>query len=74
MRGMNADTADADGRPVLPVFVPDEAAAGRWAPAGAARWWLHHSLAALDDALAAKGARLHLARGRAEAAPEERVA
>jgi deoxyribodipyrimidine photo-lyase len=58
--------AAADGRPVLLVFVPDEATAGRWAPGDAARWWLHHSLAALDGAPAAKGATLHLARGPAE--------
>lgn len=58
--------AAAGGRPVLPVFVLDEAAAGPWAPGGAARWWLHHSLGALAGALAARGAPLHLARGRAE--------
>jgi deoxyribodipyrimidine photo-lyase len=62
----NPALAAAADRPVLPVFVLDDAAAGRWAPGGAARWWLHHGLAALGDALAAKGARLHLARGRAE--------
>jgi deoxyribodipyrimidine photo-lyase len=58
--------AAGGGRPVLPVYVLDEAAAGRWAPGGAARWWLHHSLAALAGALEARGAPLHLARGRAE--------
>ncbi|MBW8269778.1 cryptochrome/photolyase family protein [Caldovatus aquaticus] len=62
----NPALAAAGDRPVLPVFVRDEAAAGRWAPGGAARWWLHHSLAALAAALRAKGAGLHLARGRAE--------
>src|SRR3954454_3520149 len=56
----------AADRPVLPVYVLDEAAAGRWAPGGAARWWLHHSLAALGRDLAARGAPLLLARGRAE--------
>ncbi len=53
-------------RPVLPAFVLDEAAAGRWAPGGAGRWWLHHSLAALGAGLAARGAPLLLLRGRAE--------
>jgi deoxyribodipyrimidine photo-lyase len=62
----NPALAAAGDRPVLPVFVLDEAAAGRWAPGGAARWWLHHSLAALAAALQAKGAGLHLARGCAE--------
>lgn len=53
------------GRPVLPVFVLDEAAAGAWAPGGASRWWLHHSLAKLDAALARRGATLVLRRGSA---------
>ncbi|HVB67337.1 MAG TPA: deoxyribodipyrimidine photo-lyase, partial [Acetobacteraceae bacterium] len=57
--------AVASGRPVLPVFVLDTAAAGAWAPGGAARWWLHHSLAALADSLAAAGAPLVLRRGAA---------
>ncbi|MCX7684683.1 MAG: DNA photolyase family protein [Acetobacteraceae bacterium] len=58
--------AAAGGRPVLPVFIWDEAAMGARAPGGAARWWLHHSLASLARDLAARGAVLHIARGRAE--------
>jgi deoxyribodipyrimidine photo-lyase len=58
-------TAAAD-RLVLPVFVLDDEAAGRWAPGGAGRWWLHHSLEALGAALAGLGAPLLLVRGRAE--------
>ncbi|MCB4823913.1 cryptochrome/photolyase family protein [Roseicella aerolata] len=54
------------GRPVLPVFVLDDEAAGVWAPGGAARWWLRQSLAALGAELAMRGAPLLLARGRAE--------
>ena len=57
--------AVATGRPVLPVFVHDPDAAGPWAPGGASRWWLHHSLTALADALAAAGAPLVLRRGNA---------
>ncbi|GIX08434.1 deoxyribodipyrimidine photo-lyase [Elioraea sp.] len=57
--------AVATGRPVIPVFVLDEHAAGRWAPGGAARWWLHVSLAALAGALVERGSRLVLRRGRA---------
>ncbi|MBW4091962.1 MAG: deoxyribodipyrimidine photo-lyase [Proteobacteria bacterium] len=57
--------AVASGRPVLPVFVLDTAAAGAFAPGGAARWWLHHSLAALTDSLAAAGAPLVLRCGAA---------
>uniref|UniRef100_UPI0004100937 cryptochrome/photolyase family protein n=1 Tax=Rubritepida flocculans TaxID=182403 RepID=UPI0004100937 len=56
--------AAAEG-PLLCVYVLDDAAAGRWAHGGAQRWWLHHSLAALERALAARGAALHLARGSA---------
>jgi len=56
----------ASGRPVVPVFVLDEETPGAWAPGGAARWWLHHSLAALAAALAERGSRLVLRRGRAE--------
>lgn len=48
---------------VLPLYIhaPDEEAP--WAPGGASRWWLHHSLAALDAELRARGAALHIARG-----------
>ncbi|MGK7862671.1 cryptochrome/photolyase family protein [Falsiroseomonas sp. E2-1-a4] len=58
--------ATEGGRPVLPVFVLDDDAAGAHRPGGAARWWLRHSLAALAADLAARGAPLMLARGRAE--------
>jgi deoxyribodipyrimidine photo-lyase len=51
------------GRAVVPVFILDEAAAGAWAPGGASRWWLHHSLAALDLSLHAIGGSLVLRRG-----------
>jgi deoxyribodipyrimidine photo-lyase len=54
------------GRRVLPVFVLDDEAAGPWRYGGAARWWLKGSLAALGADLAARGAPLLLARGRAE--------
>ena len=57
------NAAVARGGPVVPVYVLDDAAEGRWAPGGASRWWLHHSLAALDAALREKGSRLLLARG-----------
>lgn len=48
--------------PLLAVFVVEEGT-GRRAPGGASRWWLHHALAALAQALAAKGARLDILRG-----------
>ncbi|MET0227051.1 MAG: deoxyribodipyrimidine photo-lyase [Dokdonella sp.] len=48
---------------VLPVYIhaPDEEAP--WQPGAASRWWLHHSLDALDGALRRCGARLHMAAG-----------
>ncbi len=52
--------AAAADRPLLPVYVLEE---GSWAPGGAARWWLHHSLAALSRSLAAAGAPLLILRG-----------
>jgi deoxyribodipyrimidine photo-lyase len=51
------------GGPVVPVFIwsPDEE--GGFAPGGASRWWLHHSLAALAQALDERGSRLLIRRG-----------
>jgi len=60
------DAALAGGRRVLPVFVLDDEAAGEWAHGGAARWWLKGSLESLSRSLAARGAPLLLAKGRAE--------
>jgi deoxyribodipyrimidine photo-lyase len=48
---------------VVPVFVWDPGAEGAFPPGGAHRWWLHHSLAALDADLRARGLRLTLRRG-----------
>ena len=58
--------AVATGRPVIPVHVLDDKSPGQWALGGAARWWLHHSLAALGADLAARGATLILRRGPAD--------
>ncbi|MEO8809846.1 MAG: deoxyribodipyrimidine photo-lyase [Rhodanobacter sp.] len=46
---------------VLPVFI--HADEGPWSPGAASRWWLHHSLAALDEDLRKLGGDLHLLRG-----------
>jgi deoxyribodipyrimidine photo-lyase len=55
--------ACARARYVVAVYVhaPDED--GEWAAGGASRWWLHHSLAKLDEALRARSGRLYLRRG-----------
>lgn len=49
--------------PVIAVFVLDENPANRWPAGGASRWWLHHSLASLADALERIGGRLVIRRG-----------
>ncbi len=54
------------GRPVVPVYVLDEATAGTRPRGAASRWWLHHSLQALDGSLRGLGSRLILRRGPAE--------
>lgn len=59
----NPALAAIGARPVLPVYVLDDEAAGAWSHGGAQRWWLHHSLASLDADLRKLGAGLHIARG-----------
>src|ERR1700742_2708579 len=53
------------------IFAPDEEES--WQPGAASRWWLHHSLAALDADLRARGARLSIYRGPAFAALKQLV-
>ena len=52
--------------PLLAIFILDTGRTGSRAHGGAARWWLHHSLAALARDIEAKGVRLHLFAGDAE--------
>jgi len=52
--------------PVIPVYVLDDETAAHRRMGGASRWWLHHSLAALDKALREKGSRLILRRGKSD--------
>lgn len=58
--------AAAEG-PVIPVYVLDDDTPKHRAMGGASRWWLHHSLNALDAALREKGSRLILRRGKCDA-------
>ncbi len=51
------------GGPVVPVFIRDPAAAGKWQAGGASRWWLHGSLASLDASLRRLGSRVILRTG-----------
>ncbi len=66
--------AAATGRPVVPVYILDRDGAGPWAPGGASRWWLHHSLDSLARRLAAHGLNLVLRRGPAGPVLERLVA
>ncbi len=54
------------GRPVLSIFVHDEATAGLRPQGGASKWWLATSLEALAAALAGVGGRLDVLAGPAE--------
>ena len=48
----NPALAAAAGKgPVLPVYILDDDTPGEFAPGAASRWWLHHSLTRLDEAL-----------------------
>lgn len=53
----------AHAQRVVPLFVfaPEEQRS--WAPGAASRWWLHHSLAALDAGLRRLGSRLIVQQG-----------
>lgn len=53
------------GAPIVALFVLDEESPGIRPLGGAARWWLHHSLASLAERLEQKGVALILRRGRA---------
>ena len=57
-------SAAESGHPVLAVYILEDGNSDPWAPGGASRWWLHHSLKALDESLKALGNKLILRRGR----------
>lgn len=49
--------------PVVPAFIWAPEEEGDWAPGGASRWWLHHSLVSLAGQLEGVGSRLIIRRG-----------
>ncbi|ARU15194.1 cryptochrome/photolyase family protein [Croceicoccus marinus] len=55
--------AAAQEGPVICVYVLDDEGAGNRAMGGAARWWLHHSLQAMDRELGKHRGKLILRRG-----------
>ncbi len=60
--------AVATGRPVLAVYILDDATPGRWRLGGASRWWLDGSLRSLAADLGRLGGKLTLRRGETVAA------
>lgn len=58
--------AAAQAGPVIPVYILDDDTPKHRKMGGASRWWLHHSLKALDGQLREKGSRLILRRGMAD--------
>jgi deoxyribodipyrimidine photo-lyase len=59
------DAAVKRGEPILPLYIWSPEEDGDWPPGAASRWWLHHSLKALDEAMRERGSQLVLATGRA---------
>lgn len=60
------EAAARAGRPIVPVYILDDALEGR-RPGAASLWWLDKSLKALASALKERGAELVLRRGDSEA-------
>ncbi len=56
-------TACAGDANIVPVYILDDEAAGDWARGAASRWWLHHALNDLNDAL---DGNLHVFEGNAQ--------
>ncbi|MGE5154049.1 MAG: cryptochrome/photolyase family protein [Bdellovibrio bacteriovorus] len=48
---------------VLPLYIHSPEEGAPWAPGAASNWWLHRSLAALDQSLLGRGSRLVIERG-----------
>ena len=63
LRDNPALTAAAHDGPVIPVYVLDDDAPGRWRIGAAQRWWLHHALAAIGRSFGDRGMPLILRRG-----------
>lgn len=53
----------AGNKEIVPVFVWNENEGGRWSPGEASRWWLHHSLRSLGNAIGQLGGELILEKG-----------
>ena len=51
-------------RPIVPVYIHDTTTAQQWAEGAASKWWLHHSLQALQASIVASGASCWLSKGK----------
>jgi len=51
------------GKPLVPVFIQEPETTTSWVMGSASRWWLHHSLASLDEGLRRLGSGLVIRRG-----------
>ena len=58
--------AVASGAPVIPIYILDDDTPKHRKMGAASRWWLHHSLTALDADLRALGSRLILRAGKSD--------
>lgn len=66
LHDLPALNAAADtGQPLVAVYILDDETPGAWTLGAASRWWLHHSLAALDRSLGETGGGLLFRQGRA---------
>ena len=57
------EAAKATGQPILPLYILDDDTPAPWKMGAAQRWWLYHSLHALNKDLQAQGGNLILRRG-----------
>jgi deoxyribodipyrimidine photo-lyase len=59
---------------IIPVYIHAPAEENPWQPGAASRWWLHHSLRALEDSLRRRGSRLVVRTGTSLAMLQELLA
>ncbi|HUA80689.1 MAG TPA: deoxyribodipyrimidine photo-lyase [Dyella sp.] len=55
--------ACTDSDDVVPLYIHAPEEDGDWQPGAASRWWLHHSLRALDNDLQLRQSALHIRKG-----------
>ena len=60
-------------RELIPLYIFNSAEEAPWAPGAASRWWLHHSMDALDGQLRKRGSRLVIRQGDSLAALQELI-